>query len=337
MMRKRFLFAAALVILASVVCCRSGKKASPVLQGPYMGQEPPGATPVLFAPGMVSTGLNENSVTFMPDGRECYWSVLFSGFETIVTSRLDKGGWTEPETAPFAGQYYDGWPSIQSDGKRMYFHSARPHPDSASGVTAKFNIWYVDRAEDGWSEPKSIGQPVNGPESSSCPSVTRDGTIYISKKFNDGTEKLCRSRFVDGKYRDLEVLPAVINVLKENFHGFISPDESYMIRPLYGIEDAVGGGWNFYVSFRSADDRWSDWVNLGKGVNSPYCLGINSISPDGKYIFLQAWTPFELTPALERRFSLKELKEKHMEYPSGYSSDIYWVDARIIEELRPKE
>lgn len=119
----------------------------------------------------------------MPDGLECYWTVLFSRFETILTSRMANGRWTEPELAPFAGRYFDGWPAIRPDGKRMFFHSSRPLGKAASGPSATFNIWYVDRTENGWSDPLAVGPPVNGSENATCPSVTRDGTIYISKGF----------------------------------------------------------------------------------------------------------------------------------------------------------
>lgn len=309
----------------------------PNLSGPYIGQKPPGMTLEILAPGVVSTGLEESIITFMPDSSECYWSILFSGFETIVTSRLENGKWTQPEVAPFAGNYYDGWPAIQPDGKRMFFHSSRPLPDKTPGSSAEFNIWVVERTEYGWSEPSPIGAPVNGKENSACPSVTKDGTIYLSKRFSDKSEKICRSRLVNGRYQELEILPAVINTSNDNFHAVISPDESYLIRPLNQRADAIGGGWNYYVSFRSHKDQWSELINLGAGVNSARCTGAPSISADGKYLFLQFWTPPKEVRALERRYTLKELVEKENRYPSGYSTDIYWISAQIIEGLKPKD
>ena len=43
------------------------------LKGPYLGQEPPGDIPKLFAPGLLGAGGQETSITFSPDGRElCY-------------------------------------------------------------------------------------------------------------------------------------------------------------------------------------------------------------------------------------------------------------------------
>ena len=43
----------------------------PILKGPYLGQEPPGLKPEIFAPGIISTKkFKEFSGTFSPDGKE---------------------------------------------------------------------------------------------------------------------------------------------------------------------------------------------------------------------------------------------------------------------------
>lgn len=46
----------------------------PVLKGPYLGQKPPGMTPEIFAPGIISLeGSYEGGATFSYDGRYfCY-------------------------------------------------------------------------------------------------------------------------------------------------------------------------------------------------------------------------------------------------------------------------
>jgi hypothetical protein len=304
--------------------------------GTFFSQKPPDLTPEIFAPGIISTGLNENVITFMPGGNECCWSVSIFGLETILTSNLVNGEWTKPEIAPFAGKYYDGWPAIQPDGKRLFFHSSRPVPDSIISITAKFNIWYVDRINDGWSEPKIVDIVVNGAENSTCPSVTRTGTLYFSKRFSDDTEKLVRSKFIDGKYRQFEVLPDHINSMKHNFHGTISPDETFLVRPFYGRKDAIGDRWNYYISFRNHDDTWSGLINLGEPVNSLFCGGSTSFSPDGKYLFFQASTAPELIYALPEINNFRDLVELDFKTPEKGSYDIYWVSKDIFENLKSR-
>ena len=48
--------------------------AGPILEGPYLGQMPPGSTPEVFAPGIVSTKGWEYGVVFTPDMKELYFS-----------------------------------------------------------------------------------------------------------------------------------------------------------------------------------------------------------------------------------------------------------------------
>jgi hypothetical protein len=327
----------AIMIFISISNCQHNQNGYKAIMGSYLFQKIPETTPEIFAPEIISTGLNESVITFMPEGNECYWSISLTGFETILTCKLINGEWTKPEIAPFAGKYHDGWPAIQPNGKRMFFHSSRPVPDSTSGITAEFNIWYIDRIDDGWSDPKIVGTSVNSSENSTCPSLTQTATLYFSKRYNDDTEKLVRSKYIDGKYQNIEVLPDHINSMKYNFHGAISPDETCLVRPLYGRNDAIGNRWNYYVSFRSEDDTWSELINLGETLNSFLCGGSTSFSPDGKYIFFQARITSELTLALPQRHNLKELLEMDLKTPAKGRNDIYWVSTKIIEELRPKE
>lgn len=335
---KRIILPALVVLLISgPACVRETGSGAPALKGPYMGQTPPGTPGALFAQGFVSTGMRESTIAFSPDGKECYWVVLLTGMETILTSRLENERWTDPEVAPFSGQYVDGWPAFHPDGRRMFFHSSRPLPEKPAGKTARLNVWYVDRTAAGWSEPRPVGPPVNGEEDSACPSATKDGTLYISKRFSDKSEKICRSAFRDGKYQDLEVLPAVINTTDVNYHAFISPDERYLVRPVAGRQDSIGGGWNYYVSFRGPDGRWGELVNLGPGVNSERCGATPSISADGKYIFFQAWTAPTLVWSRDRKYALRELVDKDIRYTTAYTFDVFWIESKIVEALRPKE
>ncbi len=218
------------------------------LNGPYLGQKPPGVKAEIFAPEIVSTGLDDNIITFTPDGKECFWHVLFTGMETILTSRLENGKWTKPEVASFSGMYSDGWPAFHPNGNVLFFHSQRPTGNN--DFTDNLNIWYVEKTGNGWSEPKLLGAPVNGKGNAGCPSITNEGTLYISKRFPDGTEQICRSKFVNGKYLDPEILPKHINISKYNFHTYIAPDESYLIYPTSAKPDIIGGGMELLCFFQ---------------------------------------------------------------------------------------
>ena len=73
---------------------------------PYDSAKPlPHAT--LFAPDVISTGDYESHATLMPDGREIYFLKMAPNFSrwSIFVSRYRNGRWSQPEVAPFSGQY----------------------------------------------------------------------------------------------------------------------------------------------------------------------------------------------------------------------------------------
>jgi hypothetical protein len=51
-----------------------GKQEFPRLQGPYLGQKPPGIAPQLFAPGIITSDEEEGSSGFARNGsRDIFW------------------------------------------------------------------------------------------------------------------------------------------------------------------------------------------------------------------------------------------------------------------------
>lgn len=306
------------------------------LTGDYLGQEPPGAEPRLFAPGIVSTGLAERDVAMTPDGDEFYFTATagsrFGHTAVVVVRRVD-GRWTEPEVASFSGRYLDMEPALSADGSRLYFMSKRPTV-GGDPAAANEDIWTVERQADGWGEPVSLGAPVNTDAAEFFPSVTRDGTIYFTRRGDDRQESIYRSRWLDGAYQETEMLGPEVNSAPSQFNAFIAPDESYLIVCNYGREDSLGGI-DYYVVFRSPDDRWSAPVNMGDTVNtaegqewSPY------VSPDGRYLFFMSSRTPEVAGSEPAELSYAALARWHDE-PMNGNSDIWWVDAGFIEELRP--
>lgn len=61
------------VFLGSNGATITGTQDSKLLKGSYLGQDPPGKKPEIFAQGFVSTSEKEFSITFSPDGKECYF------------------------------------------------------------------------------------------------------------------------------------------------------------------------------------------------------------------------------------------------------------------------
>jgi len=75
-------------------------------------------SPLLFAPGVISTGDFESHAAFMPDGRTLYFVKSDPQFTrwTIYETRFADGRWSTPTIAPFSGAHRDADPFVTADG-----------------------------------------------------------------------------------------------------------------------------------------------------------------------------------------------------------------------------
>ena len=301
------------------------------LEGPYLGQRPPGLEPELFAPGFVSTGLNELNSVFHPNGEEFYFAVDAGPRFVLMVSRRAGVGWTQPEVVPFSRRHSAVDLAFSADGERMLFCSNRPrtggiHPES------DYDIWWAARQGDGsWSEPRHLGGTINTDRNEFYPSLTADGTLYFLSWRDGGLggSDVYRSRLVNGDYGEPENLGPVINTDRNEGDAFIARDESFLVFVSSGHQRGSDEG-RLFVSFRSGDGGWSEPRNLGSGTNpSDYCP---TISPDGRFFFFTGTrTRFETGAGELSYASLLAGLPK----PQNGNDDIYWVDAEFISRLRP--
>ena len=267
----------------NVGASRGGELSS--LAGPYLGQEPPGLTPEVFAPELVRGGvcsgfLNEAEVfVFKMLSPDIDWK-----FEPIYVTELVGGRWSEPAIAPLAGLYPYNF-TVAPDGTTLYFTSLRA-PDDHSTVLRQSNIWRAEKTSDGWSTPEFLGAPVNTEaDFENYPSVTRDGTLYFMSWRDDGLGKddIYRARLVDGEYQAPENVGAPVNTELSEIDPFIAADGSFLV---YCSQRPGGfGGWDLYVSHRADDGTWGEPINLGPEVNSAGADLRPSVTPDGKHFF----------------------------------------------------
>jgi Tol biopolymer transport system component len=283
--------------------------------------------PMIFAPGVISTGDHESHPTFTPDGNTVYFlknSPTFS-FWTIVVSQFRNGKWTVPKVAPFSGRYRDADPFITPDGSKFYFISDRP---VAGRSSADLDIYVMERVADHWGEPKNLGLPVNSTGNEWYPTIAADGTIYFGsdRPGGKGMTDLYRCRYVNGTYHEAENLGEVINTKFNEFEPYIAPDQSYLIFMAGGRSDSLGG-FDLYISF-NRNGTWTKPVNLGSKINSPANEFSPSVSMDGKFFFWSSTRELERRPP-ETPLNYAQLTNR-IRSPGNGLGDIYHIQVRAL-------
>ena len=303
------------------------------IQGDYFGEVPPGDTAMLFAANIISTGMNERDFTVSPDGNEIFFSREIGNFRysTIFHTQRIGDSWTTPEVFEYctdpAYKYIE--PQLSPGGEELYFMSTMP-ADSLSPENE--DIWVCTKSEGRWSPPRNIGLPVNTSSKEYFPSVTLDGTMYYTHLDTiEGEEFIYRSRKVDGVYQQPEKLCANVNIGRARYNAFIAADESYIIIPAFGMPDSFGAT-DYYISFRDSLENWSQPMNMGPQVNTPFAREWSaSVSTDGRYLFLMSDRMDNSLDELSRK-SLFDLFNS----PRNGNTDIYWISTRVIDKLRAK-
>jgi len=300
-----------------------------------LGQLPPGIIPEIFAPNIISTGNYERALVFSPDQNELYFQMRGRDNNTfLINMKRSNDSWLKPEMAFFSGVngYNDDYPFFSPDGNKLFFNSNRPI-EPGGQIQAKADIWYIEKIGTAWSEPLHLPFPINSDEYESTPSVASNGNLYFESN-RDSENKdwgIFISRYINGEYQKPEKLPEPIHSEKYEGHVYIAPDESYIL--FDSDRDGGFGDLDIYVSF-NIEGKWSNPLNLGDKINTYSHEVAPSVSPDGKYLF---FTTFKLNPDpsnyREKKFSYEELKRMLNSPGNGYG-DIYWVDAKIIDELK---
>jgi ankyrin repeat protein/L-ascorbate metabolism protein UlaG (beta-lactamase superfamily) len=242
----------------------------PELTGPYLGQKPPGMTPEVFAPGIVSLAeFIDCKGAFSPDGQEYYFyrHALPKTNPTLLYSKVENGIWTEPvplEIAQGAKTYH---PCVSPDNQWLFFFwQFQPEQNRPSGFYASA------RTEAGWSAPRYAGPGMY---------LTCDdsGRFYTTESVWGDQPKhyLASMTFSQGRFSRPERL-AIQPHFENQTHPCIAPDGSYI---LFDINVENG---SLFVSFKDKDGHWGEGIDLTKHGFKPDSRGAY-ISPDGKYLF----------------------------------------------------
>jgi uncharacterized repeat protein (TIGR03803 family) len=229
------------------------------LRIPYPGNRLPGATPDVFAPGLLaredSAALN---LSFTRDGKTIYFRRTKERVNTTMVTRFEAERWTEPEAATA----FPSVPVFTASGKAYY--------ETDEGIFVK------EPTAGGRSDGRLVMRVANaGPRFS----VADSGNIYIPiadpANAVPGVFEIHVIRSVDGVYQAPEKLPGSICSEQTKQHLFVAPDESYI---LFDSDRGLN------LSVRNPDGSWSPSRGLGAPLNTRTDWS-GSVSPDGLGLF----------------------------------------------------
>lgn len=273
----------------------------------YLDQSPPGLTPEVFAPDIVSLpDRYEFGSVFSQNGKEFFYGVTKEGKSEILSIRLENGDWSLPRTVLSHSTYSFNDPMLSPNGKRLYFISDMAI--DGKGEKKDIDIWFIERTAEHWSQPVHLGAAINSEKNEYYISFSKEGTLYFASNKNAEEGKnynfdIYKSAQKGNEFMIPVKLDSNINTQRYEADVFISPNEDYIIFCAIR-KDGLGQG-DLYISFKN-EDGWTQSINMGPKINNEHHQLCPFVTADGKYFF----------------------------YTSN--EDIYWVDAQIIESYRPK-
>ena len=284
----------------------------PALKGPYLGQIPPGMTPRLFAQEIIPTAMDLHSCpVFSKDGKFVFWRVMNSADNNgIYFMELKENKWSMPRKAPLietGNDVNDDVPIFSTDGHTLFFLSNRADKNK----TPKMRVWYTKMKNGRWEKPKLFEHFDPGVISLHWQfSFAANGNIYFTglKKDGLGEYDLFMAHRKNDRYVS-KILPIPINSEYSDICPFIAPDEDYLIFSSEKREDGYGQQ-DLYICFKNKQNSWTAPLNMGPGINSSEQDWCPMVTQDDKYFFFTS-------------------------FRNG-NCNVYWVDAKIIDTLRPK-
>ena len=267
-MKNHIIKFSALLIILCLSACKTEKSStegdvSTAQENLYLGQKPPGLTPEMFAPGIVSTKNLELTPLFDFVTQEFYFLRKQKGESSkAYVIRFRNGVWQKPVIKDGMNDY--GMKSfISPDGNKFYFGNE-----------------FKERTTSGWSEKISLGPPYD--QIPIMRITTSDLDTYVFDE-RDSIGTIRYSTVKDGVREKPKAFGKEINTGKWTAHPFIAPDETYLI---WDSEREGGyGESDLYISFRQEDGSWGPAINMGPEINTKYVDNRGTVSHDGKYFF----------------------------------------------------
>ena len=273
-----------ILMCMAVVACHnniSEKKTDSSGAFDYLGQNPPGDSAIVFAPGIISdTGTRESALAISPKGDELFFAKGVWPETKIMHMVKSEGNWSMPDTAFFCSNSWATEPAFSPDGQYLYFSSSKGESDIKF-----YSLWRMVKERSGWSEPEKLFSNNSDSIWEFHPAVADNGILYfcywnVKKQSGD----IYMSQCSDSRCSDPVRLDFPVSSDSSDVDPFVWKDGSYLI---FSTNRAGGnGGLDQYITFKNNDGSWSPLENLGMQFNSAEDDYDLDITPDGSFCII---------------------------------------------------
>ncbi|MFM7857891.1 MAG: OmpA family protein [Flammeovirgaceae bacterium] len=180
-------------------------------------------------------------------------------------------------------------PVISLEGKELYFTIAN-HPENIGGIKDPGDIWVSVFANGHWQAPIHGGRVINNENYNAVLGFTNVGEMYLCGHYSPGKEVTTQGIAVVQKQGSNWTIPENITIpyfLNRSDHasGFVNRRGDVFI---FSAESyGTVGGEDIYVSFKK-DGRWSEPLNLGRDINTPFQEWTPYMSDDNRTLYFSS-------------------------------------------------
>lgn len=294
-----------LILLVVAGCSLSPSRESTQLD--YLDQIPPGDTPEIFAPGIVSvTGRFDMGFTMSADGNAIAFGIAHESDPTQTNIQFltrKNGIWSGPNSTLLPDNINTSLPMFGPNGRELYYTK------SVNG--AENDLWVGKYSPAKITNNYQLSQSVNSGQREAGHGKTLDGTLYFTSNRDD--ERQCcgdiyRATLADN-YSQAEKVHALNSEADED-GLYMSPKEDYIIIQAWKNEFQTKH--DLYISYRTIRGSWTTPERLSAIINGPEIEQRPFVSPDNSYLFFSRMS-------INQRGNTTE-----------YESDIYWINTESI-------
>lgn len=240
----------------------------------YLGQTPPGNTPVIFNLPVTTGLLSIERLAITTDGKEIYYGLLDTyppNIQKVKCLKYLDNHWQ----GPF--EVFNGYaaPRLSINDSTMYIQA---------NINDVSTTYYSKRTSTGWSTPAKL---LTTTQQTHYFQTTGLNNSYLSSNLpSSPTQRdICRL-VINGSDTLIQSLGKPISTSSEENDLFVADDESYLLFS----RNSGGSGGDMYISYKKDNGKWTSPKMFGEPINVP---GYNweygqFISKDNKYLFFSS-------------------------------------------------